>query len=174
MFTDMITTASANARGRAISKEPGLPGHRSVRVGSRGSSGSELPDAELDVLACLWQKGPLTSNQLCTIIADYRPMTHGSMMTLLKRLQSKGWVDRKKGPVGKAFVYRAAREPGPTHRALLGNLVHRIFGGNGLAVVSALFDAKPPTPHELDRLQQLLDELRGQYQTGEDTGERPD
>jgi BlaI family transcriptional regulator, penicillinase repressor len=133
-----------------------------------------LPDAELDVLACLWQKGPLTSNQLCELIAGYRPMTHGSMMTLLKRLQSKGWVSRKKGPVGKAFIYRAAREPGPTHRDLLGNLVRRIFGGNGLAVVSALFDAKPPTRRELDRLQQLLDELRVQNPTGDDEGERPD
>lgn len=129
---------------------------------SAAASAGRLPDAELEVLACLWQRGQATARQIREAMSGYRPMAHGSVMSLLKRLQAKGWVSRAKGPTGKAFIFRATRCPGPTHRRILRDLVGRIFGGNGLAVVSALFSAKPPTGDELDRLQRLLDELRAQ------------
>ena len=98
----------------------------------------------------------------------YRPMAHGSIMVLLKRLEAKGWVAREKAPRGKAFIYRAVRRPGPTHRRLLEELVRRIFGGKCVAVVSTLFDAAPPSEAELDELQQLLDRLRGQSRDREE------
>ena len=120
----------------------------------------KLPDAELEVLACLWQQAQATAREIREAMAGYRPMTHGSMVTLLKRLQAKGWVTRKKGQKGKAFIYRPTKCPVPTHRRIIKDLVRRIFGGNGMAVVSTLLDTTPPTPEQVDRLQELLDQLR--------------
>ena len=119
-----------------------------------------LPDAELEVLACLWQHGEATARQVRESMLDYRPMAHGSMVTLLQRLLGKGLVSREKAPRGKAFVYRPTRSPSPTYRRILEKLAHRIFGGNRLKVVSTLLDIKPPTDKELDQLQELLDQLR--------------
>ena len=119
-------------------------------------------------MACLWQDGPATARDIRETMADYRPMTHGSMVTLLKRLEAKQWVAREKGPVGKAFVYRAVRRPGPTHRRILGNLVRRIFGGR-VALISTLLDSQPPTANELDELERLFQELRAKTEEGEDT-----
>jgi len=90
------------------------------------------------------------------------------VMVLLKRLEAKGWVAREKAPRGKAFIYHATRRPGPTHRRLLDEMVHRVFGGKPVAVVSTLFDAAPPTEAELDELQQLLNRLRDQARGRED------
>ena len=118
------------------------------------------PGAELDVLACLWQYGAATARQVREALDSYRPMTHGSVVTLLKRLQAKGLVARRKGPVGKAFIYRPTRSARPTHQRLVRNISERIFGGNGVKMVATLFDAKPPTAEEMDRLQELLKELR--------------
>jgi len=129
-----------------------------------------LPDAELEVMACLWQEGPRTAREVREIMADYRPMTHGSMVTLLKRLEAKKWVEREKGPVGKAFVYRALRRPGPTHRRIVRNLVRRVFGGSGVALISTLLDSQPPTPNEMEKLEQLFQELRAKADQGEDRG----
>ena len=125
-----------------------------------GSAGADLPDAELEVLSCVWQHGQATARQVREAMAGYRPMAHGSMVTLLRRLEAKGWLTRRKASRGKAFVYQPTRRPTATHRHILRKLVRRIFGGNGVKVVATLLDTAPPTSEELDRLQELIDEMR--------------
>jgi len=119
-----------------------------------------LPDAELEVLASLWRKGEATARDVREELKAFRPLTHSAVSTLLTRLQEKGLVTRRKGPVGKAFLFRAADRPKRTRRRLVGDLVERVFGGDALAVVSSLFETRPPSAEELDRLQLLLDQLR--------------
>jgi len=121
---------------------------------------ANLPDAELDVLACLWRAGDGTARQVRETLKPYRPMSHGATVTLLKRLQAKGLLTRAKAAQGKAFVYRPTRGPEPTYRRILRDLKHRLFGGNGLSMVASLLETHPPTAEELDRLQAMLDELR--------------
>ena len=91
-----------------------------------------LPNAELDVLGCLWKRQLATAREIRETMKSYRPMAHGSVVTLLKRLEAKGLVTRRKGRVGKAFVYRATRRPEPTCRGILRNLLDRAFGGDGV------------------------------------------
>ena len=122
----------------------------------------DLPDAELDVLAALARTEPATAKRLREQLAEHRPMAHGSVLTLLKRLENKGLVAREKGPVGKAFLYRPERELTPTLRDLVGNLVKRIFGGNSVALVASLFETRPPTVEELAELRQLVESLESQ------------
>ena len=119
-----------------------------------------LPDAELDVMACLWQQGPLTARELRETLSERRPMTHASISTLLKRLLEKQLVSREKGQVGKAFIFRAAVKPNATYRQLVADLLDRVFGGSGVALVTSLLDAQSPTSEELDELVDMLEELR--------------
>lgn len=119
-----------------------------------------LPDAELEVMACLWQLREATARQLREAMLNYRPMAHTSMVTLLGRLEGKGMVKRAKGPVGKAFVYSPLRRPGKTYRRVVGDVLERIFGGSKQALIASLFEIGPPTAGELAELQQLLDRLR--------------
>ena len=125
-----------------------------------------LPDAELEVLACLWRNGETTAREVREAMHRYRPMTHGSVATLLSRLQAKGLVARRKGAVGKAYVYKATRRPGPAYRRVVRDMLERIFGGSTVAVVNSLFETQPPTADELDVLQELLNELREQNGSG--------
>jgi BlaI family transcriptional regulator, penicillinase repressor len=119
-----------------------------------------LPDAELEVLACLWTHGPLAARQIRETMAEYRPMSHSAVSTLLKRLQDKGLITRRKSGVGKAFLFEAAVQPQGTYRQVAQQMLQRVFGGDPLNLVASLFQGRPPTAEELDRLQQLLDELR--------------
>lgn len=119
-----------------------------------------LPDAELEVMACLWQLREATARQLREAMLNYRPMAHTSMVTLLGRLEDKGMVKRAKGPVGKAFVYSPLRRPGKTYRRVVGDVLQRIFGGSKPALIASLFEIEPPTIGELAELQKLLDRLR--------------
>lgn len=120
----------------------------------------ELPDAELEVLACLWQKQEASARDLRESMDPYRPMTHGAIATLLKRLESKGLVGKRKGDVGKAFLYRPKGECEPIHRKIMRDLRQRIFGGSDVAIVASLFESSTPSEEELTALEGLLDELR--------------
>jgi predicted transcriptional regulator len=119
-----------------------------------------LPDAELEVMACLWRRQQATAREIREALHQFRPMAHGSVCTLLSRLESKGLVTRERGAKGKAFVYRPRVRPTRTYRSLLNNLIERVFGGSGVALVASLFETQPPTPQEIDKLQELLDGLR--------------
>jgi predicted transcriptional regulator len=132
--------------------------HRRSKSG--GSRTQQPPDAELDVLACLWRRRRATARQVREALHSYRPMAHGSVVTLLNRLEARGLVARRKGPVGKAFIYRPTRATRPAYRRIVRNIIKRLFGGDSLEMVSALLNAKVPTSDELDQLQQMLDELR--------------
>lgn len=124
-----------------------------------------LPDAELDVLSCLWKHGELTAREIREKLERSRPMTHSAVSTLLARLLDKGMVTRKKD--GRSFLYRAVRKAQKAGRRVVSDTLDRVFGGNPAAVVSSLFETRRPTANELDELQELLDELRdGQENKG--------
>lgn len=119
-----------------------------------------LPGAELDVMAQLWRRGKLTARELREALRDHRPMSHSAMCTLLSRLEEKRLVVRQKADKGKAFVYRAKSKPNKTYERLVGDMLDRVFGGSGVALVSSLFEARHPTEDEIEELQGLLDKLR--------------
>jgi BlaI family transcriptional regulator, penicillinase repressor len=119
-----------------------------------------IPTAELEVLACLRQMQQATAREIREHMHPYRPMAHGSVVNLLKRLEAKKVVTKKKGPVGKAFVYRPTAATVSIYGNLLDRLLNRVFGGDSMALVTSLFETKPPNARQLDKLEQLLDELR--------------
>ena len=94
------------------------------------------------------------------MLAPGRRMTHASVSTLLARLTHKGLVTREKGSVGKAFVFRATVERNPIQRQLVGDLLDRVFGGSGIALISTLLESRRPSARELDELSTLVQELR--------------
>jgi predicted transcriptional regulator len=121
-----------------------------------------LPPAERDVLACVYRFPGAAARQIREGLCGYRPMAHGSVLTLLKRLEAKRLVAKQKGPVGKAFVYHATKPRGSTFTHLLRDLVQRVFHGDPVSLVASLFETRPPTGREVEKLQAMLDDLRRQ------------
>jgi len=119
-----------------------------------------LPDAELDVLSCLWERGPQTVRELRNVLADRRPLAHASICTLLGRLESKGLVRREKATTGKAFVYHSSVPAGKAKRRLAHDLLDRVFGGNGAQLMASLFEGRRPSREEIGQLESLLEELK--------------
>jgi predicted transcriptional regulator len=137
---------------------PGKATHRS------GLSVEQLPDAELDVLACLWRLGGATVREVRDSLKSFRPMTHGAAGALLSRLEAKGLVVREKAPVGKAFVYRPAHEATDGYQQVVTSVLERVFGGSSVALVNSLLQTRRPTPDELEKLRELLETLSREEQ----------
>ena len=122
----------------------------------------KIPEAELDVLACLQRFGEATARDIGDALRGYRPMAHGSVVTLLKRLESKSLVTKRKGPSGKAFVYRPTRGVKGTYQNLLKRIRQRVFGGDSVALVASLYESRPPSAQELQELERLLEKLKSE------------
>ena len=89
-------------------------------------------------------------------------MAHGTVVTLLRRLEDRGLVKRRKADQGKAFVYRPARAHARTFGPAVSALMQRAFGGKPAALVASLFESRPPSNEEIDDLEALVERLRRQ------------
>ncbi len=137
-----------------------MAGRRRKPAEQQGNTHARLPDAELEVLACLWRLGSATSRQVRETMISYRPMTHGALTTLLSRLQSKGLISAAKGRFGKAFIYKPTKKARSSYKREIKDMLQRLFGGDSVALVASLFDCHRPTIEELNEMQTLLDDLR--------------
>lgn len=127
-------------------------------------SKAKIPDAERDVLVCLNQLEEATVKEICEALRPVRKMEPSSVMTLLKRLEARKLVTRRKADQGKAFVFRATRESTRAYRHLMNDLFQGVFGGDTLSFMSSFFETRKPTEEEITQMQQLLDDLRTQKQ----------
>lgn len=118
-----------------------------------------LPEAEMEVLAVLQERGEADAKQVREALAPFRPMSHASVLTLLGRLVTKKFVSRRKGDVGKAYVYSASKPADPITRGLLKRMVRRIFANDPARLVASLFDAKPPSAAELQQIRELVEKM---------------
>ena len=125
------------------------------------SADHHLPSAERDVLSCLWQEEQATARRIREMMKRYRPMAHGSVVTLLVRLEEKGLISKEKGPVGKAFIFKPTKRPEPTYRSLVKELLTRVFGGDALKMAATLFEVQSLSPAELEQLKGLVKGLKG-------------
>lgn len=120
----------------------------------------KIPDAEADVLTVLFDAGEATARTVRETLSKKRPMAHGTVVTLLRRLEDRGLVKRRKADEGKAFVYRPTRAHARTFGPAVSALMQRAFGGKPAALVASLFETRPPSSDEIDELEALVERLR--------------
>src|SRR5689334_15181893 len=71
-----------------------------------GSDRPLMSDAEREVLKVLWDRGPLTVRDVLARLTEQgQEWTRSTVITLLQRLEKKGYVDSDKS--GFAFLFRA-------------------------------------------------------------------
>lgn len=127
-----------------------------------------LPEAELEVLAGIRQLGEATATEIRRWLEPFRPMSHASVSTLLRRLEAKGRVQRRKADRGKAYLYTAAGDPAALLGREVGRVLHRLFAGDSASLVASLFGEHKPSPGELSRLRELVDSLEAEGGQEED------
>lgn len=118
-----------------------------------------IPDAELEVLACVQRRGRATAREVREELESWRPLSHSSVMTLLGRLADRGLVDRERGE-GREYIYHATATREEALEPIFRRLLNRVFEGDAAAMTASLFQTRPPEPDELERLERLLDDLR--------------
>ena len=122
------------------------------------TSQPELSDAEREVLKVLWDHGPLGVREVATHLArSGQAWSRSTVITLLQRLEKKGYVESDKSRF--AFVFRAVLSREDVMRARMNDLAGELCDGNALPLVLAFAERHRFSPEDLARFRQMIDEL---------------
>ena len=117
----------------------------------------ELSKRERQIMDAVYARGEATVSQILCGIPD--PPMRGALRTLLRILETKGHLTRRKH--GREFVYRPTKPRGQAGRSALSRVLDVFFGGSLESAVAAhLSDprrAAKISPDELRRLSDLIE-----------------
>jgi predicted transcriptional regulator len=117
-------------------------------------------EAELNILQVLWRGGPRSVRAIQQVLNETKPTGYTTVLKMLQIMTEKGLVDRDDKV--RPQIYRARHSQELTQRRLLGDLVHRAFGGSVKALVLQALATKKSSPEELAAIEKLLDRMEGQ------------
>jgi BlaI family penicillinase repressor len=113
-------------------------------------------DAELEILAVLWSRGPSTVRDVHETIAKRKPAQYTTVLKLLQIMTGKGIVQRDEKE--RAHVYQATRPREWTQRQLAGDLLQRAFNGSAKSLILGALSARKTSKLELAEIRALLDQ----------------
>ena len=111
-------------------------------------------DAELEILAVLWRRGPSTVREVFDAISKSKKSGYTTVLKFLQIMATKGLVKRDER--NRTHIYRAALAEEQTHRRLLRDLLDRAFGGSREKLLLSALNATRTTPLELDAVREML------------------
>ena len=114
-------------------------------------------DAELDILAVLWDRGPSTVRQVAETLG--RENAYTTVLKLLQIMTEKRLVQRRES--GRLHIYTATATRDQTQRHLVRDLLDRAFGGSAAQLVLRALSTSKASPEELTEIRKLIDQHRG-------------
>ena len=123
-----------------------------MAVRGRERSSGVLTPLELKIMQVLWESGPSTVADVQAKLGS--DLAYTTVQTMLNVLLRKKKVRRD--PAGRAFAYQPAISREGAMGSALNDMVSRMFGGSGEALLMALIDARQITPEQIARASKLL------------------
>ena len=117
-----------------------------------------LSDAQLEIMHLVWDGGEVTVTEVWKALSQRRRVARNTILTLMKRLEKKGWLERR--PHGRTHHYRATVSREMTLGEVVDRLVDTAFAGSVEGLVLALLEGRGVTRQEADRVRQLIQEAR--------------
>jgi BlaI family transcriptional regulator, penicillinase repressor len=116
-------------------------------------------DAQVEVLNVLWERGEATVGELWQAISAQRPVARNTVLTLVTRLEEKGWLRRHEE--GNVLRYSAVVPKQTALRQIARRLVDTAFGGSAEGLIMTLLGGGDLSEGETARIRAMLDKVRG-------------
>ncbi len=126
----------------------------------------DLGAAELEVLKALWDLGAAPVREVMNQLHQSgRRLAYTTVLTVLTRLEQKGFVRADKS--GVAYVYKPKVSRAKITRSRLRSLIEQLYDGSAGPLVLQLMRQERFSEDEIAELQKLIDGLdNGQGGTG--------
>jgi predicted transcriptional regulator len=109
---------------------------------------------ETDIMTVLWEHGPATVTEVQERLTE--PFAYNTVLTVLRTLESKGFVTPTKE--GRAHRYRPRVAPNDARRSALRQVTDKLFRGSTDMLLTHMVSEQGLSKSELRRLRTLLDE----------------
>ncbi len=113
--------------------------------------------AELEILAILWQKEPLSVKEIHEKLMLTKDIGYTTALKLMQNMTQKGLLRRE--PNGKSHLYFAAYDQNETQQSLLNKFVDSAFGGSASKLVMQLLGNSNTSKQEIDEIKTLIKEM---------------
>jgi BlaI family transcriptional regulator, penicillinase repressor len=127
----------------------------------------EPSELELQILALLWARGPLTARQVLESLPDRKPRAYTSVLSVMQVMEKKGLLGHE--TEGNTHVYRPKVAKGRVLRTTLSRLVKQVFGGRPSAAIQSLLEETPVSAEELAEIRRMLDAMGSDKKGGSRT-----
>jgi BlaI family transcriptional regulator, penicillinase repressor len=110
---------------------------------------------EMQVLALLWDHGPLSARSVLERMRDGKPRAYTTILSVLQVMERKGLVRHETEGNRHVYVPKVKRQS--VVRPLLRGLIKTILGGCPSAAMQHLLDSSEITEGDLAEMRQVLD-----------------
>ena len=117
-----------------------------------------ISDAEHAVMEVLWDKSPLTAQEVSERVPAERDWSANTVKTLLGRLLAKSIIGHQEE--GRRYLYRPLVERGDYVAGESRKLMDRLFGGKLTPLVAHLAERDEITDQDIAEIEALLRELK--------------
>ena len=113
-----------------------------------------LTEAELRLMKVLWARGESAVSDLTAAVADETPLAYTSVLTTVRILERKGYVQHRQE--GRAFLYSPLIAQHEAGRSEVRHVLQRFFGNSREGLLLSLLGDDEITPEELKRLKEAI------------------
>ncbi|PKM20512.1 MAG: transcriptional regulator [Gammaproteobacteria bacterium HGW-Gammaproteobacteria-15] len=114
----------------------------------------EISNAELSVMQVLWQRQPLSANDVVAALGNDKDWHEKTVKTLLNRLVSKGALGFDKD--GRAYLYYPLIAEQDYQQQQSRSFVERIFAGRVAPLVAGFASQNKLNADDVQQLKQLI------------------
>ncbi|MCS7460395.1 penicillinase repressor BlaI [Paenibacillus doosanensis] len=116
----------------------------------------KISEAEWEVMKVLWNRSPLTANEVIEALQNVTAWKPKTIRTLLNRLVEKQAIDINRD--GKVFAYFPLVQEDECRRAEADSFLKRIYGGAFKPMLVHFIKEEKLSPDDIKELRSILDE----------------
>ncbi len=113
----------------------------------------KLFDSEIKVMEIIWKNEPVSAKQVSLIAADTIGWNKNTTYTVLKKLESKGFIRREE----PGFICTSVFSQDEIQKSETQSLVDKLFGGSRKALFSALLEDERLSADDIRELRDMIE-----------------
>jgi len=117
-----------------------------------------LSEAQFEIMDCVWKGGEVTVTDVWNAVSARRLVARNTVLTLMDRLEKKGWLLRR--VEGQGHYYKAAAPRADTLEGVVDRLVDAAFAGSAESLVLALLEGRGVSEEEAQRIQKHIENAK--------------